>query len=156
MTQTSKISKEKLLKFWDWVLSEKNIIDTKVLSGFGFWINPDAEVLDDSSVVKKIAETLKKSDGDIDWDYGLMQRLVKFAKIDPNNTLLIIKSYLLDKKGNLNQNRRIPMFSIDKEIKEALGIIYQKPDLKQEVSDLISQLFQKGSTLFWGLGSILE
>ncbi|MHA1660647.1 MAG: hypothetical protein ACTSUT_16170, partial [Promethearchaeota archaeon] len=149
-----KISKEKLFKFWDWAL--KNIDNKKVLSGFGHWINPNTEVLDDSFVVEKIAETLKKSDGDIDWDYGLIQRLVKFAKIDPNNTLLIIKSYLLDKNGDLNQNRRIPMFSIDKEIKEALGIIYQKPDLKQEISRLINQLVQKGSSLFWGLESILE
>jgi len=154
LLKESKVSKEKLFKFWNWVLG--NINDQKVLSGFGHWINPNTEVLDDSFVAEKIAETLKKSGGDIDWDYGLMQRLAKLAKTDPNNTLLIIKNYLLDEKGDLNQNHRVSMFSIDKEIKEALEIIYQKSDLKQEVSDLINQLVQKGSTPFWGLESILE
>lgn len=151
----SKITKEKLFKFWNWAL--ENIDDEKVLSGFGHWINPDIEVLDDSFVVEKIAETLKESDGDIDWDYGLMQRLVKFAKTDPKNTISIIENYLLDEKGELNKHRRVPMFHADNEIKKALDTIYkEKENLRAKIENLINTLIKKGSSTFWSLEDILE
>lgn len=150
-----KINLKKIEKFWNWTL--ENIDDEKVLSGFGHWINPNSEVLSDSFVAEKIAETLKKSDGDIDWDYGLMQRLVKFAEINPENTISIIENYFLDKEGGLNKHRGVPMFHIDNEIKEALSIIYKKnKNLRSEIENLINTLIKKGSSIFWSLEDILE
>jgi hypothetical protein len=150
-----KINLKKIEKFWNWAL--ENIDDEKVLSGFGHWINPNSEVLSDSFVAEKIAETLKKSDGDIDWDYGLMQRLVKFAEINPENTISIIENYFLDKEGGLNKHRGVPMFHIDNEIKEALSIIYKKnKNLRSEIENLINTLIKKGSSIFWSLEDILE
>lgn len=151
----NKISKEKLLKFWDWAI--QNVAEPEAFSGFGFWINPNKEVLSDTDVVGRIAETLKKSNGDINWDYGLMRRLPTFAGKDGNKTLEIITNFLLDSTGNLNQNRRAPLFSIDNEIKEALDIVYKNgnSDIKQKVVDLINKLIEKGSSTFWGLKEIL-
>ena len=151
----NKISKEKLLKFWDWVI--QNVTEAKAFSGFGFWINPNKEVLNDIEVIGRIAETLKKSNGDINWDYGLMRRLPIFAEKDGSKTLEIITNFLLDSSGNLNQNRRAPLFSIDNEIKEALDVIYKNGDLsmKQKVTDLVNLLIEKGSSTFWGLKDVL-
>ena len=53
-------------------------------------------------MAEKMAETLKKSDGDIDQDYGLLRRLPIFAEKNGEKTLEIILSYFLDSKNNLN------------------------------------------------------
>ena len=152
----NKVSKEKLLKFWDWAL--EHVTEAEALAGFGFWVNPNKEVLDDTAVIEKMAKTLKKSDGDIDWDYGLMRRLPVFSEKNGVKTLEIISNFLLDSKGNLNQNRRAPLFSIDSEIKQSLDVIYKNADLatKQKVVDLINLLIEKGSSTFWGLKEVIK
>jgi len=149
-----KVSKEKLIEFWDWAL--KNVSEPEVLSGFGFWVNPNKEILDDNVVAERIAQTVKISNGDIDWDYSLLNRLPIFAEKNKSRTLEIIYSYLLDSKQNLNQNRRTPFLYRD-EIKEALMIIYKNSDsiIKQKVIDLINILIEKGSSSFWGLKEVL-
>ena len=151
----NKVSKEKLLKFWDWALD--CVTEPESLAGFGFWINQNKEILNDADVIDKMARTLEKSDGDIDWDYGLMKRLPIFAEKDGDKTLKIITNFLLDSKGNLNKNRRAPLFSIDNEIKQSLETIYKNSDdsVKQKVADLINLLIEKGSSMFWGLKDVL-
>jgi len=151
-----KIDNKKLLEFWDWAL--QNVTDPEVLSGFGFWINPDKEVLDDNIAIEKLAETIKKSDGDIEGDYGFVQRLPDLAKKNGEKILQIITNYLLDSKGNLNQHRRTPIFAIDEEIKESLSIIYrnQNQDIKKKVEELINSLIEKGSNMFWGLKDVIK
>lgn len=151
----NKVSKEKLLKFWDWAL--EHVTEPEALAGFGFWVNQNKEVLDDTAVIERMAQTLKKSGGDIDWDYGLMRRLPIFAEKNGGKTLEIISNFLLDSKDNLNQNRRAPLFSIDGEIKESLDVIYKNGDgaIKQKVVDLINLLIEKGSSTFWGLKDVI-
>jgi hypothetical protein len=153
----SKIDKNKLIKFWEWALV--NISEPKVLSGFGFWVNPnlDKEVLDDGVVIKKMAETLKKSGGMIDWDSGLLRRLPLLAKKNMRTTFEIIISYLLDPNGNINQNRRIPLL-YQAEIRDALEVIYGSRDgvLRQKVVDLVNTLIEKGSSTFWDLKEIFK
>ena len=107
--------------------------------------------------MKKMALTVKKTDGDIDWDYGLLHRLPVFASKDGENTLAIISNYLLDSKGELNKNRRTPLL-YDHEMKEALTIIYKNGDeiIKEKVIDLISRLIEKGSSVFWGLKEVIR
>lgn len=150
----NKVSKEKLVEFWKWMLTTDVPIEPKAFAGFGFWINPNEEILDDKIVIENIALTLKRSEGEIDWDYGLTRRLKTFAETDPANTLEIIRNYLL-KDGELNPHRRSPVFSLEHEIKEALTIIYKDPALKKKVEDLINALIEKGSSVFWGLKDIL-
>jgi len=151
----NKVSKEKLVSFWDWALN--NVSEPKALSAFGFWINQNKEVLDDNIVVEKIALTMKKSDGNIDWDYGLLKRLPIFAEKNSSKTLEIISSYLLDSKNNLNQNRQAPLL-YQEEIKEAMKIIYKSGDegIEQRVTDLINILIEKGSSMFWGFKDVLK
>ncbi len=153
------VSKEKLKEFWNWVLkripSSEN--SPEILSGFGFWINPKEEVLGNDFVVKKMAQTIEKSAGKIDWDYGLSKRLSAFAEVSPENTLKIIKNYLLGKDNNLNPNRYIPPVH-EGEIKNALEIIYGNgsKEIKQEVTQLVNTLIKKGSSMFWDLEGIIN
>jgi len=155
--KANKVSKEKLLKFWDWILENKDIKDPKVFAGFGFWINPDTEVLVDSDVIERIVLTLKKSDGDIDWDYGLLKRLPILAEKNGVKTLEIISSYLLDSKNNLNQNRRAPIM-YEGEIQKSLKIIFTNGDkgLKDRVVSLVNILIEKGGSMFWGLKEVVN
>lgn len=152
----NKVDKEKLIKFWNWAI--ENVSNPEVLSVFGYWINPKKEVLADDIVIEKISETIIKSNGDIDWDYGLLERLPTFAGKNKEKTLRIISNFLLDLNGNLNQNRRVPMFALDDEIKGALKIIYENGNeqIKQKVEDLINTLIEKGSTMFWGLKDVIK
>lgn len=149
------VSKTKLIDFWNWTLTTDINIEPKSFSGFGFWINPNKEIIDDKIVVKNLPLTLEKSAGDIDWDYGLTRRLKIFAEIDPENTLKIIRNYLII-DGELNSKRRAPLFSLEHEVKEALSIIYKKLDRKEDVEDLISILVEKGSKDFWDLKEVID
>ena len=151
----NKISKEKLLKFWDWAL--KNVAEPEALAGFGFWVNPNNEVLDESLVIEKMARTLEKSDGDIDWDYGLLRRLPIFAEKNTERTFEIISHFLLDSRNNLNQNRRAPLM-YETEIKDALKIIYKNgaSAIKQKITNLINTLIEKGSSMFWNLKEVIN
>lgn len=149
------VSKNKLIEFWNWIITTNILIEPKAFSGFGFWVNPDKEIIDEKIIIKNLAVTLEKSNGDIDWDYGITHRLKIFANINPTDTLDIIKHYLLN-GSELNTNRRAPLFSIDREIKEALEIIYKNPSFKIQVENLINTLIEKGSSTFWGLKDILK
>jgi len=153
--EDNKINIDKVKKLWDWVLKKK--LNPKILAGFGFWINPNEEIIKDEILVQKMAETLDKSNGQIDWEYGLIKRLSILAEIAPNETLDIIRSYLLDKEKNLNPNRRMfPLYN--KEIKSALEIIYKNGNkgIKQSITSLINILIEKGSSMFWDLEEIIE
>lgn len=150
------VSKEKLIEFWNWILNVELPIEPKAFAGFGFWINPDKEVIDEKIIIKNLPATLEKSKGDIDWDYGLVSRLNKFARIDPHDTLGVVRNFLLLGDG-LNPHRRMPLFSLDSEIKDALTMIYAGGDsaMKKEVSELVNTLIEKGSSIFWGLKEVL-
>src|SRR3989339_48773 len=154
--EEDKFDRNKMIEFWNWALNKK--LNPKILSGFGFWVNPKKEIIDDNLLADKIAETMEQSDGDIDWDYGIIERLLKFAEKNKEKTLQIIKNYFLDEDNNLNQHRRVPMFSTDNEIKEALKYIYNNSDseVKEKVEALIGLLIEKGSDMFWGLKEIIN
>ena len=108
-------------------------------------------------VIEKMAQTLEKSDGDIDWDYGLLRRLPIFAEKNREKTFEIISHFLLDSKNNLNQNRRAPLM-YETEIKDALKIIYKNGDvaIKQKITSLINTLIEKGSSMFWNLKEVID
>lgn len=152
------VDKDKLIKFWDWILKNNDIIEPKIFSGFGFWINEHKEIIDDKIVIKNIAHSLEKSEGEIDWDYGFLRRLEMFAEKMPNETIDIINCFLLGKDGNLNKNRRNPFFAVNNEIKDALKIIYAKDDtdLNKKIVSLINTLIEKGSSIFWGLKEVIR
>ena len=150
------ISKEKLINFWGWVI--ENVKESEIFSGFGFWINPDKEIINDNVAVEKMADTLKISRGNIDWDYGLLQRLPYFAGKNPEKCLEVIWCYLLDSNNSLNSFRHRGPLLYDGKIKEALTIIYKSgsKSVQEKVVELINTLLEKGSSTFWQLKEVLN
>ena len=73
----NKVSKERLVAFWEWILEQGEEVEAEALSGFGFWVNPNKEILDFEWLALQMAKTMKKAKGQIDWDYGLMEQLPK-------------------------------------------------------------------------------
>lgn len=149
-----KVDKEKIIAFWNWILQTPLPIEPKAFTGFGFWISPDEEIIDNKIVIDNITSTLKKANGEIDWEFGLMKHINEFAKINPQKTLEIITSLLI-LNGNLNPHHRM-YFDAARQIGEPLEIIYQTDELKQPVTNLINSLIDKGSNTFWGLKEILK
>lgn len=153
--EANKVSKEKLLKFWNWAI--KNINNKEVLGGFSYWINPDKEILGDNEVIVLAKRTMKKSGGNADWEYGLMKRLKIFAEKNWEATLDVIRNYFLDANNKINENLRYPIIYRE-ELKEALEVIYNKEDknIKKQVKKLISDLIDAGSSNFWYLKDVLK
>lgn len=148
------VSKDKLIAFWNWMISTDKVIEPKAFSGFGFWINPDREILDTKVVIENLATTLLKSNGEIDWDHGLFQRIKVFAEINPEKTLEIMKHLLL-LNGDLNPHHRM-YFDANTKFKEPLEIIAKVPALKKPVEDFINSLIEKGSQTFWSLKDVIN
>ena len=147
------VDKKKLIKFWDWAL--ENVLDPKILSAFGYWVNPNKEVLDDKAVLERISKTLEISNGDIEWEYGLMGRLLKFAEIDPEIVLTIIRIYLLGANDDLNPLRDPWGLHVD-QIKVVLAVICKVDGYRQKVEKLIDILIDRGSNRFWTLKDVLR
>jgi hypothetical protein len=149
------ISKDKLFQFWDWCLA--NITDPEILSGFGFWINPKKEVLNENMTIERFSKTLEKTEGKINWDYSFLQRLPIFAQKGPDETINAITYFLLDSNGKINTNRHWPYY-YDQEIKVALQHIFQNGNelYKQKVFDLINSLIIAGGSVFWDLEEIIN
>jgi hypothetical protein len=152
--EESKVSKQKLIDFWNWMIKTDLPIEPKAFSGFGFWVNPNKEVVADAIVVENMAVTLQKSNGEIDWDYGLFHRIKRLAEINPEKALEIMKNLLL-LNGNLNPHHRM-YFDANNQFKEPLEIVYKNDALKKPVEDFISALIEKGSNTFWGLKAVVK
>lgn len=149
------VKKEKIIDFWNWIIKTDIPLEPKTFAGFGLWINPNIEIIEDKIVIRNLPMTLKKSRGDFDWEYGLTKRITKFAELDPKVTLKVIHEYLIV-ESELNPHRRAPLFSLEHEMKKALEIIYKEALLKKDVEDLIALLIEKGSNSFWDLKDILK
>lgn len=149
LTQEQIVSR--LKQFWDWAL--ENCDDPKALSEFGYWMNADKKVLDSTWLAEHIRKTLEKTEGDIVWEYGLMKSLVTLAKEAPEDTLQILRLYLI----NL-ANPKEPTHGwiyIESEVFEALKIIYLIPSLRERVRNLVSELLPLANGRFWKLKEIL-
>ncbi len=152
--EDNKVSKQKLIDFWDWMLSVNIKIEPKAFSGFGFWINQDKEIIPDKIIVERVALSLQKSNGQIDWDYGLFRRIDKLAEVNPEKTLEIIKALLL-LNGDINPTHRL-YFDASNQIRGPLETIYKKDEMKKAVKDLINELISKIGRIFWDLKNIIE
>lgn len=149
-----KIDIKKVKDLWDWTL--KNIDDGKVFSGFGFWIDKEQNVFEDSRwLAGNIKKTLEKSKGEINWDYGLIKSLSILAERAPEETYEILKIYLLDQYENKPEFRN--SVYID-DFLTAFNALYQNGnnDLKLKIYNLINDLILKGSSRFWKLKEVIE
>ncbi len=147
----NKIDIEKLKKFWDWVPEH---CDAEALSGFGFWVNTERGALDIKWLAQRVRKTLEKTKGHMEWDYGLMRSLVVFAKEAPEDTLEILRAYLLEEVAKYEPTRTWP--HIDNEILDTFKELYKNEGTKDGVRTLINDLLPYRNGLFWGLKSILS
>lgn len=148
----NRVDIDKLKDLWDWIL--ENVEDPTVYSGFGFWVSHERDSFEIEWLVEQVRKTIIKSEGNIDWDYGIIQNLEKFANTNPKATLEILDHYLLQGE-NLNPHRE-RWFMIDRELVDTLKIIYSEADLKESVKDLVNRLIQAGGQQFWPLQDILD
>jgi predicted RNA-binding Zn ribbon-like protein len=146
---------EKRIKdFWDWML-EKYTKDKKPFEAFGFWIDLDKEIFEGKKLANLIRRTLEKTNGVLDWDYALMKNIVKLAQESPEDTLEILRLFLL--KGiveNRRENRIL--IHINQEWYEAFNILYQYPKTQDEIISLINKLLGEGGKRFWVLEEIIK
>lgn len=147
-------AKDSLKKMWDYLLD--NCKDVKPFEEMGFWVSLEKNIFETKWLAEHTRKTLEKSKGILDWELGLMKTIEQLAKEAPEDTLEIVRLYLLE-GGIRGENRRIPLH-VDNEWHKAFEALYNNPDkkVKQGVSDLINELIKEGGSSFWGLKSVLE
>ncbi|HBR78874.1 MAG TPA: hypothetical protein DEA46_00400 [Candidatus Moranbacteria bacterium] len=149
----NKVDVQKIKDLWDWILEK--VENAEVFAGFGFWVDKEQNVFDDYRwLADHIAETLEKSKGETDWDYGLIKSVSTLAKQAPEETLKILKAYLLEhclKKSDSFRN----MIYVNDFVK-AFEILYKKDATKLAVSELINELIEKGGSRFWKLEEVIN
>ena len=137
-----------LKEFWDWML--KNCKDSKPLAEFGLWMSLKNEIYDPDWLAKRIKRTLKKTKGKLGQHYyQIVKIVVPLAEKAPNDTLKIIRLYLLE--GDAREN----MFLLDEGWYEALRILFGNVETKLDTKVLINQLIEKHGAMFWELKKIL-
>jgi len=148
------INLEKLKSFWNWIL-EKEDEPAETFEGFGFWTNKDEDIFGDIAwFAQHMNRTLKKSHGNVEYDYGLMQMLGDLAEKEPKETLEILYSFL-ESENNFDM-RSSRYFYVDGEIYQALDKIYSHEELKPGVENLINDLLTTKGRQFWLLENIVR
>lgn len=145
-------SRERLLKFWQWLL--ENYDEPKLFTEFGFWINLRKNIFEYSWLAQKVKETLEKTNGVLDWDSGLTKSILELAKTSPKDTFEIARLYLLE-GGVRGGIMRMP-FSADNEWFEALKVLYSNSETKDGTFALINDLIREGGSMFWKLKEIIQ
>jgi len=145
-------SKERLRDFWDWIL--KNYGNKEPFVEFGFWISLEKDIFELIWLAKHVKQTLEKTNGALDYEYGLIKYIVQFAEKAPEDTLAIARLYLF--KGGAREIDHRISFHIDKEWFEAFKILYNNSSTKSGTYTLIDDLIREGGSVFWGLKKILD
>lgn len=153
ITKTAEDKKALLAKletFWDFALT---LEEPETLASFGSWTRPEQSVFENEArIVKRLAQSLEISGGEIDWDYGLAQKLPDFARVAPSETLSILHSYLLGKR---NPDRR--WVFVDDKLKSAFEILLENSDTRPETLSLINDLLTTpNSRQYWELGDLAK
>ncbi|HBI50434.1 MAG TPA: hypothetical protein DDY21_01120 [Candidatus Moranbacteria bacterium] len=149
----SKVDVQKIKDLWDWTL--KNVENEEVFAGFGFWVDKEQNVFADSKwLADHIVETLEKSKGETDWDYGLIKSVPILAEQAPQETLRILKAYLLEYCLKKSESFRNMIYVND--FVRAFEILYKNDATKLAVSELINELIEKGGSRFWKLEEIVN
>jgi hypothetical protein len=145
--------RERLEKIWEWIL--KNHSDPKLFVEFGLWINIEKKIFNTVWLAHQIKETLKKSEGILEWDLGLSKAILQLVKDAPLEGLDIARMYLLE--GGVRGGRmRMPFYlrHID-EWFEAMKVLYENPETRDGVYSLINDLILEGGRNFWRFKEIL-
>lgn len=145
-------TRKKLEGLWEWLL--ENYKSPAIFRKFGTWINHEKLFFEPKWLAKQILATLEKTDGILDWDYGLSNALPKLSKAAPVESLGIARKLFLD--GGVRNRERQHFFHWDAECVDVLTILYANPETKPGAEDLIDDLIREGGGLFWKLKEILK
>ncbi len=147
-------NRAKVRDLWDWLLDRKLPVD--VLENFGYWINVENEVFELPWLADRIKKTLEQSGGALDWDVGIQNAIGKLAEAAPENTLDVIRMYLLD--YGLEAEMKQKFFFSRGDWSSAFEILYKKAPTREGVVQLINDLIAhlKGGRRFWGLKDVIK
>lgn len=146
--------KQRFEKLWDWILD--NYKHPKSLTEFGYWTRSEPEIFEAAWLADHIKRTLEKTNGELEWDYGLQKTIVKLAEASPQDTLDILRWSLLE-FGVRKEGKRRPIF-FETEWSEAFAILYKNKDedIRNSTYKLIDDLIREGGNQFWPLKEIIE
>lgn len=150
--ETNNIPVKKLKELWDWILINCN--ESETFSCFGFWMNDETKEFDIKWLTKNISKSLEKSGGELDWDYGMIKLLPKFATEAPENTLRILQMYLTG--PSVGDNLLHTSVYIESDLFDVFKILYLNPISKVGTGVLINKLLPLLDGQFWKLRKILN
>lgn len=148
---TNEIAKKKLIDLWEWLL--QNYTDPGVFNGIGFWINLDKEIFQAEKLAKLLKSTLKQTNGYLQWYIGLKDNIVELAKQAPEDTVEILRLYLL--VGGVRNKLNTFYFILQDEWVTVFDILYSTEVSKQATISLINDLIKEGGSSFWPLKKVL-
>jgi hypothetical protein len=138
---------EKFKQLWELLLKED--LDKEVYCAFGSWIAKRHPILEKRWVMKVLIETLRKANGFLEYDYGLVDNLQDFAEIDPSLTIDILRLYLVE--GLLGHSPQT-WYRSDQISVELFKFLYSKE--RDKTTELIEELLEKGGSAFWRLKDV--
>jgi len=142
----------RLKKFWDWILDNCN--DQEALVAFGYWMNNEKELFEYKWLAEHILKTLEKTQGNIEWEYGLMKSLVKLATKAPEETVQLLRHYLLGLTTTKGVTRG--WIYLESEMFDTFKVLYNNPSSKSATYNLINELLPLASGQFWKLKEVIN
>ncbi|MFH0892467.1 MAG: hypothetical protein V1867_06845 [Candidatus Falkowbacteria bacterium] len=146
------LSKRRLKDLWDKML--KDIRDAETLTKFGFWINLKKDIFSPVVLAEYVRKTLEKTNGGLEWEYGLQEAIIELTNKAPEDTLEILRLYWLD--GTVYGKSNQSPFHVAEEWVEAFRILHNNPKTKRGVYNLIDSLIRDGGDVFWVLEEIIK
>lgn len=147
--------KERLITLWEWVL--KNCDDSKVFENFYYWINIKSKIFDSKWLVEKVKETLEKSKGILEVDYKFEKNISKFIEVNIQDTLEIVRLFLLE--GKLKNKKNNSFWFRGDTVNTWIKIfetLYDNLKTKKATRILIAELLKVGGKPFWKFKKIIE
>ncbi len=146
--------KSRLKFFWDWVI--ENHENPETFKEFGLWINLDKKLFDPAWLAQRVKQTLKKTNGLLEWQHELIKSVPQLAQAAPEETLAISRLYLLEGGVRGNEQRTLWYWNSDDKWVKAFEILYRCPATKAQTEALINQLVREGGQAFWSLEKIVK
>lgn len=146
-------SKKRLKDFWDRLLNRDE--QPGVYMEFGPWINLNKGLFEPTWLARRVKQTLKKTDGILNWDVELVKVSPRLAQAAPEDMLKIARLYLL--VGGVQGKNQQVLWLLDSDNKwfEVFEILYHNPSTKVETEGLINRLVGEGGRAFWPLKRLL-
>ena len=163
--RTAKV-REKLMNFWDWALGNPKISKKPgIMRKFGSWINSSNGVFETEWIADRTLRTLKNVNGTLNWhgetksdssiwDQYLKDAAIHLATHSPSKTLEILRLYFLD--NFIPNMKRLGFFVVQREFVDAVRVLYNNDQTKEDTESLIGVLAQRGTSKFWDFKKVIE